>query len=60
MCTVNLSTSVIGYQEMIMLMNCMNINLGVVKNYIGSFSSNAEENINKTYKKSRHRILFEF
>ena len=26
-------------------------NLGVVKNYIGSFSSNADENINKTRKK---------
>ena len=25
-------------------------NLGVVKNYIGSFSSNADENINKTRK----------
>ena len=27
-------------------------NLGVVRNYIGSFSSNADENIDKTRKKS--------
>ena len=34
---------------MIMLMSCKN--LGVVKNYIGSFSSNVEENIDKRVKK---------
>ena len=27
-------------------------NLGVVKNYIGSFSSNADENVHKTRKKA--------
>ena len=27
-------------------------NLGVVKNYIGSFSTNADDNINKTRKKA--------
>ena len=35
-------------------------NLGVVKNYIGSFSSNADKDIDKTRKKIGHHILFEF
>ena len=34
-------------------------NLGVAKNYIGSFSTNADDNIDKTKKKSRYVILFE-
>ena len=32
-------------------------NLGVVKNYIGSFSTNADENIEKNTQKSWHDIL---
>ena len=34
--------------------------LGVVKNYIVSFSSNADESIDKTRKKQASYILFEF
>ena len=34
-------------------------NLGVAKNYIGSFSTNADDNIDKTRKKSRYVILLE-
>ena len=34
-------------------------NLGVVKNYIGSFSTNADDNIDKTKKKSRYVIFLE-
>ena len=34
-------------------------NIGVVKNYIGSFSTNADDNMHKTWKKSRYIIFFE-
>ena len=34
-------------------------NPGVVKNYIGSFSTNVDDNIDKTRKKSRYVILLE-
>ena len=34
-------------------------NLGVVKNYIGSFSNNANHNIDKTRKKNRYVICLE-
>ena len=35
-------------------------NLGVVKNYIGSFSTNADENIEKNTQRSWHDILLKF
>ena len=33
-------------------------NLGVLKNYIGSFSSNVEDNIDKTRKKAKLTLLY--
>ena len=35
-------------------------NLGVLKNYVGSFSSNIDDNIDKTRKKYWYVIFFQF
>ena len=43
-----------------LLLSYMSIKkLGVAKNYIGTFSTNADDNIDKTQKKSRYAILLE-
>ena len=49
---VNLLNNVIGCLVMKLLTNVMSTKtLGVTKNYVGSFSSNVEDNIDKTRKR---------
>ena len=50
--------SVNGYWAMNLLMNSASTeNIGIVKKYTGSFSSNVQDNIDKTRKKCRNDIF---